>query len=126
MGLTDVAERSAKLREKHCKSADRAGLHLLVTLACGKPWRLKYRMHGAEKRLALGSDPEASLSEARKARDAAREVPAVARPRRSSRGAQRIAARVALGANGRAFVPLRPSQVISPAARRVQEDKTPM
>lgn len=37
-----------------------------------KLWRYKYRVHGREKRLALGKYPNVSLGEARKQRDLAR------------------------------------------------------
>lgn len=40
-------------------------MFLLVTPACGKSWRLKFRIDGREKLLALGSYPEVSLGEAR-------------------------------------------------------------
>ena len=39
----------------------------------GKLWRWKYRYGGKEKRLALGSYPAVSLSQARRARDTARD-----------------------------------------------------
>ncbi len=37
-------------------------------------WRLKYRINGKEKRLALGSYPLVTLAEAREERDAARKL----------------------------------------------------
>lgn len=93
MALTDVAVRSAKPREKDYKLADSAGLYLLVTPSGGKLWRLKYRMHGVERKLALGRYPEMSLSEARKAREAASggDDPSALKRR------QRIAAKIAVG-----------------------------
>ena len=72
MALTDVAIRNARPGPKPIKLADSGGLHLLVTPAGGKHWRLKYRVDGKEKQLAIGPYPEISLSEARKRRDAAR------------------------------------------------------
>ncbi|WP_206241633.1 tyrosine-type recombinase/integrase [Novosphingobium terrae] len=54
--------------------ADGGGMFLLVTPAGGKLWRLKYRVDGREKLLAIGPYPEISLSEARKRRDQAREL----------------------------------------------------
>lgn len=71
MALTDTAIRNAKPRERDYKLSDSAGLYLLVTPAGGKLWRLKYRMHGIERKLALGKYPAVSLSDARKAREAA-------------------------------------------------------
>jgi len=72
MALTDVAIRNAKPGEKAFKLADGGGMFLLVTPAGGKLWRLKYRIEGREKLLALGAYPETSLSEARKRRYEAR------------------------------------------------------
>jgi len=70
--LTDVAIRNAKPGPKPIKLADTGGLHLLVTPAGGKHWRLKYRVEGKEKQLAIGPYPQISLSEARKRRDDAK------------------------------------------------------
>jgi integrase len=72
MALTDTAVRTAKAREKEYKLADSGGLYLLVTPAGGKLWRLKFRIDGKERKLALGRYPEVSLADARKDRDAAR------------------------------------------------------
>nr|WP_283249330.1 Arm DNA-binding domain-containing protein [Caenibius sp. WL] len=47
---------------------DGAGMFLLVTPAGGKLWRLKYRIDGREKLLAMGAYPDVSLSEARRRR----------------------------------------------------------
>jgi integrase len=72
MTLTDVSVRNAKPGERDYKLADAGGLYLLVTPSGGKLWRLKYRMHGIERKLALGKYPAVTLGEARKARDEAR------------------------------------------------------
>lgn len=72
MALTDTAIRNAKPKEKPYKVADSQGLYLLVNPRGSKLWRVKYRMNGAERKLALGSYPEITLAEARAARDAAR------------------------------------------------------
>lgn len=72
MALTDTAIRNAKPREKPYKVTDAQGLYLLVNPRGSKLWRLKYRMNGVERKLALGPYPEITLSEARAARDAAR------------------------------------------------------
>ncbi|MFM2272836.1 MAG: hypothetical protein RL702_1901 [Pseudomonadota bacterium] len=72
MKLTDVAIRNAKPGEKPVKMADGQGLFLFVTPAGGKLWRLKYRLDGREKLLAIGAYPQVSLSDARKRRDDAR------------------------------------------------------
>lgn len=72
MALTDVAIRNAKPGEKAIKLADGAGMFLLVTPAGGELWRLKYRIDGREKLLAIGAYPEIGLSDARKRREEAR------------------------------------------------------
>ncbi len=72
MKLTDVAIRNAKPGDKPVKMADGQGLFLFVTPAGGKLWRLKYRLDGREKLLAIGAYPQVSLSDARKRRDDAR------------------------------------------------------
>ncbi|WP_046156190.1 tyrosine-type recombinase/integrase [Chromobacterium vaccinii] len=74
MPLTDAAIKSAKPREdgKHLKLTDGQGLSLWVMPTGAKYWRLKYRMNGKEKLLALGVYPEVSLKEARLKRDDAR------------------------------------------------------
>lgn len=72
MALTDTAIRNAKPTEKPYKVADSQGLYLLVNPRGSKLWRVKYRMNGVERKLALGPYPEITLAEARAARDAAR------------------------------------------------------
>ncbi|WP_164499241.1 tyrosine-type recombinase/integrase [Sphingopyxis witflariensis] len=72
MVLTDTAIRKAKPKEKPYKVSDSQGLYLLVNPRGSKLWRVKYRMNGVERKLALGSYPEITLAEARRARDAAR------------------------------------------------------
>lgn len=72
MALTDTAIRNAKPTDKPYKVADSQGLYLLVNPRGSKLWRVKYRMNGVERKLALGSYPEITLAEARAARDAAR------------------------------------------------------
>ena len=74
MALTDIAIRNAKPGAKPTKLADGGGMFLLVTPAGGKLWRLKYRIDGREKTLAIGSYPEIGLGEARRRREEAREL----------------------------------------------------
>ena len=96
MALTDTTIRLAKPDTKDRKLADGKGLYLLVTASGSKLWRLKYRIDGKEKKLALGSYPEVGLKDARARRDAARQSaqagcdPSVAK--REDRIAKRIAA----------------------------------
>jgi integrase len=72
MALTDIAIRTAKPKDRPYKVADAQGLYLLVNPTGSKLWRLKYRMHGVERKLALGSYPAISLADARTSRDTAR------------------------------------------------------
>ncbi|MFA5496233.1 MAG: integrase arm-type DNA-binding domain-containing protein [Porticoccaceae bacterium] len=72
MPLTDAKARASKPAEKDYKLADEKGLYLLVKKSGGRLWRLKYRMGGKEKLLALGVYPDVSLAQARQARDEAR------------------------------------------------------
>ena len=96
MALTDTAIRLAKTEASDRKLADGKGLYLLVTASGSKLWRLKYRIDGKEKKLALGSYPEVGLKMARARRDAARQSaqagsdPSVVK--REARIAKRIAA----------------------------------
>ena len=74
MALSDIAIRNAKPGAKPVKLADGSGMLLLVTPGGGKLWRLKYRVDGREKLLAIGAYPEIGLSDARKRREEAREL----------------------------------------------------
>ncbi len=74
MALTDIQIKSAKPREKQYKLADGEGMYLLVLPSGGKYWRLKYRIDGKEKVLALGVYPKVSLSGARGKRRVAKDV----------------------------------------------------
>ncbi len=73
MALTEVAFRKARPSAKAYKMSDSSGLFLLVEKSGGKLWRMKYRVDGREKKLAIGRYPEIGLAEARRRRDAARE-----------------------------------------------------
>ena len=74
MMLTNTQVKNAKPEERAVKLFDGRGLYLLISPSGGKLWRLKYRFDGKEKSLALGRYPEISLAEARKRREAAREL----------------------------------------------------
>lgn len=74
MALTDVAIRNAKPRAKPYKLGDSLGLFLLIATGGGKLWRLKYRIHGKEKTLAIGVYPQVGLADARRRRDEARQL----------------------------------------------------
>jgi hypothetical protein len=49
-------------------------MFLLVSPSGSKAWRLKYRMQGKEKQLALGTLPDVSLKDARGLRADARKA----------------------------------------------------
>jgi len=72
MGLKDADIRSLLPRATAYKVADELGLFLLVLPSGSRSWRLKYRFHGAERKLSLGRYPEVSLKAAREKRDEAR------------------------------------------------------
>ena len=91
MPLTDIAIRNAKPAERPVKLSDGGGMFLLVTPAGGKLWRLKYRIDGREKLLAMGSYPETGLSDARKRREEARTL--IAEGKDPSREKQRAKVR---------------------------------
>ncbi len=102
MALTDTAVRNAKPRDREYKVTDGGGLYLLVTPAGGRLWRVKYRADGIERKLSLGKYPDVSLSDARKARDAARASASAgadpAAAKRRDRIARKLAAATTFGA----------------------------
>lgn len=63
---------TAKPKEKPYKLADGGGLYLLVNPNGSRYWRLKYRVAGKEKLLALGVYPDVTLADARTKRDEAK------------------------------------------------------
>lgn len=74
MPLTELQVKNAKPKDKPYKLSDGGGMFLLISLAGGKHWRLKYRFLDKEKLLAMGSYPEVSLSDARDRRHEARKL----------------------------------------------------
>ncbi len=72
MGLTAVAIKAAKGRDKAYKLTDSDRLHLLVLPSGARYWRMNYRYLGKYKTLAFGVWPEVELAEARAKRDEAR------------------------------------------------------
>ncbi len=70
--LTDTTCKNAKAKDKPYKLSDEKGMFLLVNPNGSKYFRLKYRIDGKEKLLALGVYPETSLKQARDKRDEAR------------------------------------------------------
>src|ERR1700680_763081 len=63
--LTDVQIRKAKAADKPYKLTDGGGLHVYVTPAGGKLWRLRYELERKEKLLSIGPYPSVGLAEAR-------------------------------------------------------------
>lgn len=72
--LTDAKCRSASCApdKKRTRFTDASGLYLEISPAGSKRWFWKVYAEGKEKRLALGSYPNVSLTAARKARDTAK------------------------------------------------------
>jgi integrase len=71
--LSDTACKNTKPLDKPYKLADEKGMFLLVHPNGSKYFRLKYRIDGKEKLLALGVYPETTLRLARDRRDEARQ-----------------------------------------------------
>lgn len=77
--LNDGKIKAAKPRERAYKLSDSGQLYLFVTSKGSKLWRMNYAFREAptsppkQKTLSLGSYPAVSLSEARRARDSAKE-----------------------------------------------------
>lgn len=94
MALTDVAIRNAKPGAKAAKLADGGGMFLLVTPAGGKLWRLKYRVEGREKLLAIGAYPEIGLGEARRRREEARDLIALGKDPSREKQRDKVRARI--------------------------------
>ncbi len=74
MPLTDIVIKNAKPKDKQYKISDTDGMFLLILPNGGKYFRLKYRVAGKEKLLAIGVYPDISLKEAREKRDEARKM----------------------------------------------------
>ena len=74
MALTDAKLRALKAKSAPFKISDAEGLYILMAPGGSKMWRLAYRFNGKQKSLALGHYPDVSLLEARRARDAAKQL----------------------------------------------------
>lgn len=74
MPLTDATCKNARCPDgkARLRFTDSGGLYQEVWPAGGKYWRWKCRFAGKERRLAIGTYPAITLSQARQARDAAR------------------------------------------------------
>jgi integrase len=93
--LTDTTIKNAKPANKPLKLFDGGGMFLLITPAGQRYWRLKYRVAGKEKLLALGVYPEVTLAAARKKRDEAREMLAAGGDPGEAKRVEKHAAKVA-------------------------------
>ncbi len=117
MAFTDIALRNLKPKEKSYKKADGQGLYIEVMPNGSKLWRVKYRLHGVEKRQSLGRYPDVSLAEARKLRDDARALVAVGKdPAVERRLAKLVAAQSAnttFDSVAREFIEKRASEGLS-------------
>lgn len=74
MKLTARQVDTSKPKDKPYKLSDGGGLYLLVKPNGSRYWRLKYRIAGKEKLLALGVYPDITLAEARQKRADAKKV----------------------------------------------------
>lgn len=70
--LTDAQIRKIKPLEKKTKYTDEKGMYLEVTPSGGMHWRMKFRLNGKENIFSIGTYPETTLAQARRARDEAR------------------------------------------------------
>ncbi|EMM1628084.1 DUF4102 domain-containing protein [Klebsiella pneumoniae] len=80
MKLTARQVETSKAKDKPYKLSDGGGLYLLVNPNGSRYWRLKYRVAGKEKSLALGVYPDVSLADARQKRAGAKKVLAAGGP----------------------------------------------
>ena len=74
MALTELAIRHLKPKSKIYRVSDGGGLCLEISPAGGKHWRWRYNYQNKEQMLALGKYPSLTLAEARRKRDAARDM----------------------------------------------------
>ncbi|EGS1755433.1 tyrosine-type recombinase/integrase [Escherichia coli] len=74
MSLTSAKIRTLKPSDKPVKVSDSHGLYLRVKPGGSRHWYLKYRISGKESRIALGTYPAISLSDARQQREGIRKM----------------------------------------------------
>lgn len=74
MPLTDIKIRQAKPADKPIKLTDSNGLYLEIKPNGSKLWRYRYRIAGKENVYAIGEYPAIGLQDARREREAAREL----------------------------------------------------
>jgi hypothetical protein len=74
MALSDAKVRALKAKGTPYKLSDAEGLYVMVTAGGSKLWNFAYRFNGKQKTLALGKYPAISLLDARRAREAAKQL----------------------------------------------------
>lgn len=74
MSLTSAKIRTLKPSDKPFKVSDSHSLYLRVKPGGSRHWYLKYRISGKESRIALGTYPAISLSDARQQREGIRKM----------------------------------------------------
>ncbi|HGT9058793.1 TPA: tyrosine-type recombinase/integrase [Escherichia coli] len=74
MSLTSAKIRTLKPSDKPFKVSDSHGLYLRVKPGGSRHWYLKYHISGKESRIALGTYPAISLSDARQQREGIRKM----------------------------------------------------
>ena len=104
--LTEAAVKAARATEKPRKLFDERGLFLLVSSNGSRLWRLKYRIGGREKLLAIGAYPDVGLKRAREKRDEARKLIADGIDPSAKRQAEKVAAAETFEAVGREWMEL--------------------
>lgn len=87
---------TSKPKEKPYKLADGGGLYLLVHPSGARYWRLKYRIAGKEKLLAVGVYPDTSLADARIKREVAKRTLASGRDPSELKQAEKQAKAIAV------------------------------
>lgn len=103
MRLTDTAIRKAKPAEKVRRLFDGGGLYLEIAPSGARYWRLKYRIGGKEKRLALGVYPAVTLAAARDAREKAKATLRSGRDPSMEKRVEKLRAGIAAGNTFRAL-----------------------
>ena len=114
MTLTAAQVQNAKPQDKPYKLVDGGGLHLFVTPAGGRLWRLRYEFAGKEKTFSIGPFPAVKLAEARERRDAAKAMLRAGRDPSAEKRVAKIAATIAA------------ELTFEPIARRWYEQSAPM
>mgnify|MGYP002783630945 FL=1 len=74
MKLNDTKLRGLKTKERVYRLSDGGGLYIEVMPNGSMYWRMNYRFHGKQKRLAFGVYPRTSLKDAREKREAAKRL----------------------------------------------------